>query len=104
MTKIDSLFCLEKWMEVSNYKCQNCQNGEIGCAIHGSPSVPFWQKLKVNFSKSFAIERFSEIRGIYTNPENWRNVENEIVAFPGSILPFPAPQKFNQIHDFLHFT
>ena len=106
MKNIDSLFCLQRWMEVSNYTCQNCREhqGEIGCTLHGSPSIPFWEKLNVTFTNSYAIDGFDRIRGSYTDPKVWENIPNEIVALPGSILPFPAPESFNHIHQYLHFT
>ena len=105
MTQIDAIFCLERWMTPdSPFKCQNCEDKQIGCALNGSPSVPFWAQLNVTFVESFALDRYGQgVRMSHTDRSFWSSIENDIVALPGSILPFPAPQSFNHIHSYLHF-
>ena len=103
MFPVDTLYCHSRIMSAEGFPCANCpeSGSEKGCALIGSPNVPYWESIGVSFTKSFNLDGIIE----HNEAKNWSELDNhKIIALPASFMRFPSSDAVNYVHKNLVFV
>lgn len=103
MNHVDTLYCHSRIMSPDGFPCVNCHESEVvkGCALVGSPNIPYWKSIGVNFKQSFNLDGIIE----HNEAQNWSKLDDhEIIALPASFMRFPSSDQVNYVHESLVFV
>lgn len=103
MNAVDTLYCHGRIMSAEGFPCVNCPDFDPrkGCALVGSPNVPYWKSIGVSFTKSFNLDGIIE----HNEANNWSKLDHhEIIALPASFMRFPSTNVVNYVHKSLVFV
>ena len=90
-------------MSPDGFPCVNCHESEVvkGCALVGSPNIPYWKSIGVNFKQSFNLDGIIE----HNEAQNWSKLDDhEIIALPASFMRYPSSDQVNYVHESLVFV
>ena len=103
MNAVDTLYCHGRIMSAEGFPCVNCPDFDPrkGCALVGSPNVPYWKSIGVSFTKSFNLDGIIE----HNEANNWSKLDHhKIIALPASFMRFPSTNAVNYVHKSLVFV